>query len=102
VAGQPNDLFSIVYNAKLYSLTHSLQIDWKHTRNSSRMRYSERELYDDVVYALYEIKKREENNKHTATQPKPITDQLLAYKFSRWVFPYGNEAVGKSVNKCNN
>jgi len=30
------------------------------------MRYSERELYDDVVYALYEIKK-EENNKHTAT-----------------------------------
>jgi len=38
-----------------------------YTRNSSRMRYSERELYDDVVYALYEIKKREENNKHTAT-----------------------------------
>jgi len=27
------------------------------TRNSSRMRYSERELYDDVVYALYEIKR---------------------------------------------
>jgi len=26
------------------------------TRNSSRMRYSERELYDDVVCALYEIK----------------------------------------------
>jgi len=30
----------------------------KKTRNSSRMRYSERELYDDVVYVLYEMKKK--------------------------------------------
>jgi len=37
-----------------------------YTRNSSRMRYSERELYDDVVYALYEI----QNKKKTKNIPQ--------------------------------
>ena len=39
------------------------------------MRYSERELYDDVVYALYEIK----------TNPNP---HLVAMRYGNVVLPY--------------
>ena len=66
-------LYAALYGAvqkRKKKTTH--EVDWYHhqldwvefveadttkTRNSSRKRYSERELYDDIVYALYEIKK---------------------------------------------